>query len=105
MDILFTKKEELVGYVIINGNTGCSDHEVVDLEIQRRVKNEVAEYRRADLRLFRELVDSNTTALKGEGAQGSSQVFKEGFITILRKPSRLIRVLIWLSRKAITELQ
>lgn len=105
MDILFTKKEELVGYVAINGNVGCSDHETVELEIQRRVRKEVAEYRREDLRLFRELVGGNTRALKSEGAQGNSQVFKEGFITILRKPSRVIRILIWLSRKAMRELQ
>lgn len=38
-------------------------------------------------------------------AHGGCQVFKEWFITILWKPSRLNRILVWLSTKVMTELQ
>lgn len=71
MDLLFTNKEELVRYVITNGNVGCSDHEIEELEIQRGARKETEEYRRAHFRLLKQLVGGITTVLKGKGAQGS----------------------------------
>lgn len=43
MDLLFTNEEELTGDMIINGNVGCSDHEIVEFEIQRGARKKIAE--------------------------------------------------------------
>lgn len=70
MDLLVTNKEELIRDVIINGNIGCSDHETVEFEIQRGARKEIAEHRRADFRLFKELVGGITAYLKCERNSG-----------------------------------
>lgn len=64
MDLLFTSKEELTGDVMISGNVGWGDHEMVEFEIQRGARNETEEHRRAAFRLFRELIGGITASLK-----------------------------------------
>ena len=54
----------------INGNVGCSDHEIVEFEIQRGERKKIAEHRQADFRLFKELVGGITASLKGKRSSG-----------------------------------
>ena len=61
LDLLFTQKEGLVGDMKVKGSLGYSDHEMVELRIQRaarRVKNKLTtlDFRRADFGLFKDLL-------------------------------------------------
>lgn len=65
MDLLFSNKEELIGNVIISFNVGCSGCKTITFEIQRGARKEIAEHKRADLRVFKEEVSDITASLKG----------------------------------------
>lgn len=39
--------------MIISFNGGCSDYETTDFEIQRGVRKEIVEHKRADIRVFK----------------------------------------------------
>lgn len=51
LDLLFTKKEALVGHVVISGNTGYSDHKIVVFKIPRGVKKESSRSQILDFRI------------------------------------------------------
>lgn len=78
LDLLFAKKKELVTCLIINDNIGYSDSETTEFKIQRRVRTGAAGYRKANFRLFRELVGVTTIALKGGRSHRPGRSLKNG---------------------------
>lgn len=57
---LLMTSEELVGDVIINDRLGCSDHEIAELKILRRVRKassrtQITNLKKVNISLFREL--------------------------------------------------
>ena len=61
LDLVLTKNLGLVGNVKLKGSLGCSDHEMVELQILRTVRTADSELatldcRRANFGLFRDLL-------------------------------------------------
>ncbi|GAB0209793.1 hypothetical protein GRJ2_003445000 [Grus japonensis] len=61
LDLVLTNKEGLVGDVKLKGSLGCSDHEMVELNILRAARGThckltTLDFRRADFGLFRDLL-------------------------------------------------
>ncbi|GAB0178718.1 hypothetical protein GRJ2_000337100 [Grus japonensis] len=82
-DLVLTNKEGLVGNVMLEGNLGCMDHEMVEFKILRAVRRvqgklTTLDFRRADFGLFRDTLARvpRDKALEGRGAQDSWLVFK-----------------------------
>lgn len=86
LDMLLTNKKELVEDAKVKGRYGCSDHETVELKIQRGVSKinriTIPDFRRADLGLFRDLLGKIPweTTLESKGAQGSWVILKNNFL-------------------------
>lgn len=84
LHLVVTSKEELVGDVILSGNPGCSDNEIVSFKGLRglrkaRSRVQSLDFWQADLSLFRKVGGGIPweTALRGEDAQESYQVSKQ----------------------------
>ena len=86
LDVLLTNKKELMEDAKVKGSHGCSDHETVELKVQRGVnkinKITILDFRRANLGLFRDLLGKIPweTALESKGAQGSWVILKNNFL-------------------------
>lgn len=83
LDLVLTKKKELVADVIISDSFGCSDHEIVGFKILRGVRKasgtvQTLDFRGATFGFFKQLTGrfSWETALKCQIAQESCQGLK-----------------------------
>ncbi|GAB0205107.1 hypothetical protein GRJ2_002976300 [Grus japonensis] len=83
LDLVLTNKEGLVGDVKVKGSLGCSDHEMVEVEIlraARRVHSKLTtlDFRRAQFGLYRDLLGKVPwdKALEEREDQDSWLVFK-----------------------------
>ncbi|RMC01280.1 hypothetical protein DUI87_22233 [Hirundo rustica rustica] len=82
-DLLFANRDGLVGAVVVGGRLGQNDDEIIEFlifgEIRRKTKkNLTLDFRRADLGLFRRLIQSLPweAALKNKGVEESWACFK-----------------------------
>ncbi|KAK4811148.1 hypothetical protein QYF61_019779 [Mycteria americana] len=112
-------REGLVGDVMVGGCVGHSDHEMVEFKIfgvMRKKVSRVAtlDLRRANFKLFRELVSSVPweSAFEGLGVHECWSVFKshllkaqEQAIPLCHKSSKLGRRPAWLNRELLVELK
>ena len=118
LDLLFTKREGLVGDVVVGSCLGQSGHEMVEFSILGEArkgtrKTAVLDFRRADFELLRTLVGRGPweAVLKGRGVQEGWALFKreilmaqERSVPTCPKTSRHGR-LAWLNRELQLELR
>ena len=83
LDLMFEKRDGLIGDVMIGGCLGHSDHEMVEFKIFSVMTKKVSrvatlDFRRANFKLFRKLVSSIPweSAFEGLGVHECWSVFK-----------------------------
>ena len=85
LDLLFVNREGLVDDVVVGGQLGHSDHEIIEFSILREARRggsrtDILDFQRADFVLFGHLLERTPweTMLKGIGVQ-------EGWGSLRRK--------------------
>ncbi|XP_068531176.1 uncharacterized protein [Anas acuta] len=87
LDLVLSNRDGLVSDVKVGGSLGCSDHEMVEFQIElgkgSKAKSRIAtlDFRRANFDLFWDLLGSISwdRLLEGKGACESSATFKQHF--------------------------
>ncbi|RMC12138.1 hypothetical protein DUI87_11273 [Hirundo rustica rustica] len=119
LDLLYVNRDGLVGDVVVGGQLGQSDHEIIEFsifgEIRRSTSKTLAlDFQRADFGLFRRLIQSIPweAALKNKRVQESWAYLKTEFlraqeqtVPVCRKVSRWGKCPAWISKEVLEELR
>ncbi|CAM4574228.1 unnamed protein product [Lepidochelys olivacea] len=119
LNLLLTNREDLVGEAKVDGNLGCSDHELVEFKILtqgRKVSSRIRtlDFRKADFDSLRELMGRIPWGnnMRGKGVQESWLYFKESLmrlqgqtIPMCRKNSKYGRRQAWLNSEILVDLK
>ena len=120
LDLVLTNRDGLVRDVKVGGSLGCSDHEMVEFQMElgkgSKAKSRIAtlDFRRANFDLFRDLLGSISwdRLLEGKGACESWATFKQHFfhaqdrcIPKNRKSGKGSRKPTWMSKELINKIK